>query len=202
MIPLATAERVAANVVALLRPACAEIAVVGSIRRRREMVKDIEVVVRPKPAAPTFGEPRSAVSALEALLPNLVRLGELAKCPDPKRRLDGPKQKRLWFPHPGIVVELFIADRDNFGNMVVIRTGDFEWSRALVTKWSSGGLMPKGLLHDEGYLWRLGKQKVSCPSELDFFVALGIEEPPQPYARDLQAAKRLRAQLARERAAV
>ncbi len=199
MIPLATAERVAATVLQLLRPALAEYAVVGSIRRRREMVKDLEIVVRPKPATPVFGEPRSAVSALEALLPRLVERRDLALCPDPKRRLDGRKQKRLWFPHPGIEVELFIADADNFGNTVVIRTGDFEFSRALVTKWSAGGLMPKGLLHDEGYLWRLGWQKVSCPTETDFFVALGIEEPPQPYARDLEAAKRLRAQLARER---
>lgn len=197
MIPLATAEQVAANLVTLLRPACAELAVVGSIRRRRQQVKDIEIAVRPKPAAPVFGEPRSAVSALEALLPKLVARRDLALCPDPKRRLDGPRQKRLWFPHPGIEVELFIADADNFGNTVVIRTGDFEWSRCLVTKWSAGGLMPKGLLHDEGYLWRLGRQKVSCPTETDFFVALGIEEPPQPYARDLEAAKRLRAQMGR-----
>lgn len=202
MIPLATAEQVAVAVLHLLRPALAEYAVCGSIRRRREQVKDLEIVVRPQPATPVFGEPRSAVSALEALLPKLIAQRDLALCPDPKRRLDGPRQKRLWFPHPGIEVELFIADRDNFGNTVVIRTGDWEWSRALVTKWSAGGLMPKGLLHDGGYLWRLGGQKVSCPTETAFFQALGIEEPPPPYGRDLGAAKRLRAQLARGQAAI
>lgn len=200
MIPLATAEQCAAAVIALLRPACAEIATVGSVRRRREQVKDLEFVVRPLRGKPVFGEPLTAQSGLAAHLARLLYRRELAQCPDPKRRLDGPRQKRLYFPDAHLEVELFIADADNFGNTVVIRTGDFEWSRLLVTKWSSGGLMPKGLLHDEGYLWRLGKQKVSCPTELDFFMALGIEEPPPPYGRDLAAARRLRAQLGRARA--
>ncbi len=203
MIPLAHADRCARAVAALLRPACADLAVCGSVRRRREQVKDLELVLRPAKVAPVFGEPASGKGALEALLARLLFTGDLKRCPDPARRLDGPRQKRLWFPEGRMEVDLFIAapDGSNWGNTVAIRTGSFAFSKLLVTKRSAGGLMPKGHLHHDGYLWRLGQELVPCPTEADFFLALGIAEPPPPYDRDEACARRLRAQVAREQVA-
>jgi len=130
------AEALAKQVGALLAPACAEVAIVGSIRRRRAEVKDIELLCRPHAPRPVFGEVRSAVNPLEALVARLVHTGQLGKHPDPSKRKDGPKYKTLWLPESGgIAVDLFIADPsgDNWGNLLAIRTGDYEFSQLLVT---------------------------------------------------------------------
>jgi hypothetical protein len=55
--PLLDAERIAAAIVADLAPSCARIQVAGSVRRRKEVVGDIEVVVIPRDApAGLFGD--------------------------------------------------------------------------------------------------------------------------------------------------
>jgi DNA polymerase/3'-5' exonuclease PolX len=46
--PLPEAERVAAAIVADLAPFCARIQVAGSVRRRKEVVGDIELVAIPR----------------------------------------------------------------------------------------------------------------------------------------------------------
>jgi DNA polymerase/3'-5' exonuclease PolX len=201
-VKLSTAEMLAGKVRDLLAPACAEALVVGSVRRKKPNVHDIEIACRPLPARPVFGEVRSAVNALEARIAELLWLGELAKHPEPAKRKDGLKLKCLWLPDAGgIQVDLFIADPsgDNWGNTVAIRTGDYAFSRLMVTPRRAGGLMPKGMRQDDGYLWR-GETRIPCASEGEYFAALGIDEPPPPYQRDERAALQLRRELARERA--
>src|SRR5438105_60329 len=54
---LAEAERIAAAIVADLAPSCARIQVAGSVRRRKELVGDIEIVAVPRHApAGLFGD--------------------------------------------------------------------------------------------------------------------------------------------------
>lgn len=48
MIPLATADKLAAKIVAGLEPLCLKIEVAGSIRRRRATVNDVDIVCIPK----------------------------------------------------------------------------------------------------------------------------------------------------------
>ena len=191
---LDSAFALAMRVRELLAPACEEIAIVGSIRRGKPEVKDIEILARPAAPQPVFGEPASAANALEALVARLVAYREIARHPEPAKRKDGPRWKTLWLPVERIAVDLFIADArgSNWGNQMAIRTGDYEFSRLLVTKRSAGGLMPRGLLHDEGYLYRLGKVLVPCPTEAAFFAALGIEEVPPPQQRNIRLVKQLR----------
>lgn len=198
MIPLHTAEQLARHVQALLAPACHQLLVVGSVRRKKAQTKDIELAVISKPAAPVFGEPGSSKSRLETLLARLILHGDL-KLPTPDRRVDGPRQKRYLLRQAGgVELELWIADsEDNFGNVAVIRTGDHLFSRALVTQRSSGGLMPRGMKQHEGYLWR-DDVRLSCPDEESFFAALGIEDIPDPSLRDEAMAHRLRARYARK----
>lgn len=201
MIPLATAERCAREVCALLAPACQQITIVGSIRRMKPLVKDIEILVRPQPPQPTFGEPRSAGSALETLIPTLIRQRELARRPDPKERKDGPKYKTLWLPRSGgVPIDLFIAapGGGNWGNLIAIRTGDYLFSKALVTARSAGGLMPAGMRQEGGFLWR-GATCLDCFTEADYFAELGITDIPDPATRDEAMAHRLRAALKRGR---
>ncbi len=198
MIPLPTAEQLARHIQALLAPACHQLLVVGSVRRKQAQIKDIEFAVLAKPAAPVFGEPGSSKSRLETLLARLVLHGDL-KLPQQDRRVDGPRQKRYVIPQAGgVELELWIADSaDNWGNVAVIRTGDHLFSRALVTQRSSGGLMPRGMRQRDGYLWR-DEARLSCPDEASFFAALGIENIPDPALRDEAMAHRLRARFARK----
>lgn len=215
MIPHATGLQLAKHVERLLAPACVEIMVVGSLRRQKDQVKDIEFVVRSKPAAPVFGEPLSSKPALETLLARLLRHGDL-RLPEPSRRVDGAKQKRFVLPQSGgVELELWIADPSgaNFGNMVAIRTGDYEFSQLLVTQRSRGGLLPDGWMQAAGYLfpYRLPKAErerltlasapqppLRCATEEAFFERLGIRSSqiPNPSARNQAMAERLRGRLA------
>lgn len=195
MIPLAIAERCAREVCALLAPACQQITIVGSIRRMKPLVKDIEILARPKPSRPVFGEPRSAGSGLDVLVARLIDQRELARRPDPKERKDGPKHKTLWLPRSGgVPIDLFIAASGggNWGNLVTIRTGDYLFSKALVTARSAGGLMPAGMRQEGGFLWR-GATCLDCFTETSYFAALGITDIPDPATRDEAMAHRLRA---------
>lgn len=74
---LAAADRYAETAVGLLRPACESVVVVGSVRRRRDPVKDLAVAVRPAGGNPqlVFGDPASVLTPLDRLLRDLVRLG-------------------------------------------------------------------------------------------------------------------------------
>ncbi|HEY8600084.1 MAG TPA: hypothetical protein VIL85_16725 [Thermomicrobiales bacterium] len=219
MIPLHTAEQLARHAQALLAPACHQIMVVGSVRRRKPQTKDVEMAVISKPAQPVFGDAASSKSRLDALLARLLLHGDL-KLPTPDRRVDGPRQKRFLIPQAGgVELELWIADAaDNWGNTVAIRTGDYEFSKLLVTQRRDGGCLPNGWMHAHGYLWpfRLKQDErarltarnapeppIACPTEDDFFVALGVppELIPHPMARDRKMAERLRGRLSRERKA-
>ncbi len=203
MIPLVTAEALAREVCALLAPACQEITVVGSVRRRKPEVKDIEILARPKPPQPTFGEPLSAGSQLETLIAQLIAQRDLKPRPNPQERKDGPRMKTLWYPRAGgVPIDLFIAapSGSNWGNLVAIRTGDWEFSRQLVTHRSAGGLLPNHLRHDEGHLIENATGRtLPCPTEEAFFRALGLRDSPDPAARTRDTARRLAAIAAAKR---
>jgi hypothetical protein len=193
---LPEARRVAERILTLLAPVCTEIAIAGSVRRGKpEGIKDIEIVALPDWTVPraAFGEPAYR-NKLERHLDTLYRGGVLH--PGDK---DGPRYKTLVYQ--GVKVDLFLTDDDNWGNQLAIRTGDSDFSHALVTDENYGGLMPTMLKQKGGYLWRLsdyqgvrdartpvgpqyGDEKIPCPDELAFFAALGFRAVPDPTVRD------------------
>ena len=176
---LQTAKALANAVIELLKPACIEIEVAGGVRRQKAEPHDIEIVCLPKigTRGDLFGTAMSFYSPLEELLSDLLYTNGVGLALDQAVRRNGQKYKRLTFH--GEVVELFIADMNNYGNIMAIRTGDAEFSHALVTPRRHGGLMPAHLAQHSGYLWR-GTDKIACPSERDFFRALSVQwiEPP------------------------
>jgi hypothetical protein len=208
----------------LLRPACEEIVIAGSIRREKAEVKDVELVCRPIARMNLFGEPAGNVLAaqIEAAMAREVHLSWDRRTPR-----NGERYKRFWWagwnPSAGIAVDLFIADRDNFGNTLAIRTGNAEFSQLLVTDRTHGGMMPTAiggngrwrLWQNGGYLWRVpaGRyvtsngptpdgsplavpERVSCPDEAAFFATLGIVAVPEPRERDAACIARLRQAMA------
>lgn len=204
MPPLALAMRAAEELVELLRPACEEIRVAGSIRRQKEEVKDVELVALPlfEPAPSLFGDMAGEkLSALEGRIATLLEEGRVFF--DPKLRRNGEKYKRLvyYWQHGGVKtafkVDLFIADSQNFGNTLAIRTGDSDFSKALVTLRKYGGLMPSYLKQTGGYLMR-GSSIMACRTEESYFSALGVLDVPEPEHRTAALAARLAKALAPE----
>jgi len=146
--PLAAATVLAEHLLARLAPACERIAIAGSLRRRKTTVKDIELVAIPKqvPADDLFGDVTK--SALDDLLAVEIAAGRLAR--NLQHKGDGARAKYLWLPDGDLAVDLFLADADNWGNILAIRTGDGGFTKRLVTSTRLGGCMPDGMRQSEG----------------------------------------------------
>ncbi len=186
---LREAERLAGEVVEWLTPGCERIAIAGSVRRQRPEVRDLEIVAIPKPGPrPVFGEPAYA-TALDAVLARLVQQWQLRW--DRETPRNGPKYKRLVHAGTRQKIDLFLATPDNYGYILAIRTGDADFSRALVLKASAGGLMPRGYFHHEGRLKHLERGIIETPTEESYFRELVISPAPEPQERNAETAERL-----------
>jgi len=128
--PLDEAGVIADRIVDRLLPACHRIVVAGSIRRRKPMVSDIEILyvdqteMRPSPydmfKTAVFNHADQAIREME-------RDGTL------KRRLNkmgnetyGELNKLMVHVASGIPVDLFASTERNFPNALVMRTGPKE----------------------------------------------------------------------------
>lgn len=126
--------------------------VAGSVRRRKHEVGDIEHVIIPRlgpaPGAPPnlFSEPAPTVNLLWHHLDRLVAEYALARhiYPNSARRW-GDRYRGI--DYRGCNHEIFLADRDNLGAILAIRTGPADYSRYLVTR-----LRHQGYLQHAGYV--------------------------------------------------
>ena len=173
----------------LLRPFCDKIVIAGSLRREKPQVGDIEIVCLPCPQADAtldmFGGdiPGKYVfcKAFEEQLSLLRKWGTITL--DPANVKDGPRYKRFALPElGGFGVDLFLAEPDNWGNTLAIRTGPREFSQFLMTQaWKR-----RHRRQWDGYLWQCkpgddrdgpipaGRTKISCKTEEDYFRAVGV----------------------------
>jgi DNA polymerase/3'-5' exonuclease PolX len=184
---LERARQIARNVIYYFGAACEQIAIAGSIRRLKAEVKDIEIVY-----VPLYEEQEvnlfevAQVPATEGRVTHLIRGGywEL----DSHIKRNGPKYKRL--VKDGVAIELFRAERDNWGLIYALRTGSADFMRAVVTRsdaeWAIG-CMPTDMFMRDGDLWRMtpqGRQVIPTPTEESFFAAIGLPVFP-PEERDI-----------------
>lgn len=143
---------IASKYMNMLAPYCLRIRVAGSIRRKVKECNDIEIVcVRD----PDMKEEMKFVSIVE-------RLKKLKGSPL------GKYTQRM--THEGVKLDLFMCETDNWGNILLIRTGNWRFSRYMM------GIRAKevGLYHRGGYLWR-GSTKIPCEDELAVFEALKLK---------------------------
>lgn len=103
---LERAQKVANEVVKRLAPYCSRIEVVGSIRRRKPQVRDVDIVLVP-----------SDPGNLEHQILGLARPFQ------PK--LSGEKLKR--FNYNGVQVDLYFASPETWATLLLIRTGS-KWN--------------------------------------------------------------------------
>src|SRR5438876_753465 len=127
--PLAKAERIAAVIVADLAPFCDRIQVAGSVRRRKEVVGDIEFVAIPRyvPAG-LFGDCTA----------NL--LWEHLHASDAYRFTKGDHPAGRYYQlallrDAGVQLDLFLAQPDNWGLTLLVRTGSAAFSTAMLARW-------------------------------------------------------------------
>lgn len=147
------ALEIAKKVKEQLAPHCERLEIAGSIRRKRSDVGDIEIVAIPKPYD---------VGLFESGIATVVNQWEKVKGELPC------KYTQRILPE-GIKLDLFFAERDNWGNIFAIRTGSADFSyRVLATEWVSQGYQSKN-----GYLHKAG-QRIALPEEEDLFKLLGI----------------------------
>ena len=129
------ALEIANKVLELLKPFCDRCEIAGSIRRQKPEVKDIEIVCIPKPYEHGLFE-----DGLATIVNKWQKVkGELeyGKCKYTQRILP-----------EGIKLDLFFATHINWGLQFAIRTGDAEFSKALI-----GTILPnRGYKSESGLL--------------------------------------------------
>lgn len=204
-IPLKSAQMQARDFADVIRPSCERVEIVGSVRRGRPSVADVEYVVIPKlearPGPGLFGDGEPVVvnqlwTQLDAWLESgesiytpqeksdIEEFGDGWNCPDdpcwsvakalrgdPERTCWGEKQRAVWFR--GMTHEIYLADADNFGSQMVIRTGPAAFSRHVVTE-----LRRCGLKHEGGRVIDCSKAinpVIPTPTEQALFDLIGLK---------------------------
>ncbi len=223
---LREAERILSDYIELLAPACERVQVAGSIRRRKPDVKDAELVVIPRripreeahkplreyaqamligatldPIAPPVAAVTPRVPSQNLLLEVITAthrrgLVEIVKAGDKYQRIATPE---------GLEIDLWGCTADTWGAILLIRTGDRDFTNLMVTNQHQGGLMPYGMRQAQGTLWRKvttdsnlhfpdGYEVVPTPTEESYLAALGFDpaRTPRPQYRDFKAIQALR----------
>lgn len=138
---------VANKFIKLLKPYVSRISVAGSIRRGELEPNDIEIVAIPK---------------------DLYKLKEVMDTQYYVKGKFPSKYSQIKFQCEKI--DIFWCNKDNWGNIFLIRTGDWHFSKWIMgTKTKEAGLIQK-----EGCLWR-GNERLSCLEEKDVFKLLGMD---------------------------
>jgi len=179
---LMRARAAAARLSEWLAPAARRVAVVGSVRRRRARVKDIELLVEP---AAGGGQPvdlftqRPEVPTIDQRLEEAYGAGW--GLPGDK---NGQRMKTLRILSVAgdlvdwLKVDLFIVlPPAQWGSLMAIRTGPSDYSKWLVTRRSAGGICPDTMRFGDGALWRSngsGEEIVHTPDEDHLYQALGL----------------------------
>lgn len=120
MIYLDEAQRLAEKYKSLLAPHCHRIEVAGSIRRRRPQVKDIELVIIPKP----YESEGLFVSGIATVINDWPKVKGELPCKYTKR-----------VSPDGIILDIFFCHELNWGLIYMIRTGSWEFSKKMVGTW-------------------------------------------------------------------
>jgi DNA polymerase/3'-5' exonuclease PolX len=167
--PLADAARIAAAMLDDLAPVCTRIAVAGSVRREKGMVGDIELVAiaRLEPAG-LFGDHTSNCLWRHLHESDAYRF---TKGDNP----DGRYYQLALRGQGDLQVDLFLAQPDNWGLTLLVRTGSAEFSTAILARWKRvqgiGYEQPGSV---DGRLVTRDGRIVPTPDEETIFRMLGL----------------------------
>lgn len=174
--PRAAALAVAKELCDALKPHCTKLIVAGSLRRRKELVGDVEILYVPQfqdVADGLFDTRKENLS--DHFIDCLLTVGLLAKRKNTAgSEMWGEKNKLARHVATGIPVDLFSATEENWFNYLVCRTGGAENNVAICNaaiargwKWNPYG---SGFTRASG----LGEEKFTVNSERDVFEFVGL----------------------------
>jgi DNA polymerase/3'-5' exonuclease PolX len=144
------AKLIADKYVAALAPLCERIEIAGSIRRRKPQVNDIEIVCIPR-GRDMYGF-----------------VTEVNKLEKAKGEPTG-KYTQRYLPE-GIKLDLFMANKDNWGMILAIRTGSADFShQVLAVGWTRRGYKSK-----DGVLIAQDGNRRYIREEEDLFDLIGV----------------------------
>lgn len=149
---LERAQKIASEVVERLNPYCSSIEVIGSVRRRKPVVADIDFVL-------IASDPWNLSHEIMGLGP---------------ARLSGDKLKRV--NYKGVQLDFYFARPETWATLLLIRTGSKENNIRLATLAKKKGwhlaASGDGLFNENG-------QKIAGDSEASIYEALGLpyQEP-------------------------
>ena len=175
-VPLGQAQVIAWRIEAELRPICKRIAIAGSIRRRKESVKDVEILCVPE-AGPTnlFGDPME--DAITLHLRNECGKGRWAMRVNAKNATTfGPLNKLMLYD--GFPVDIFTATLENWGRDLMIRTGSADWNKRIMQRFID--LKRHGHAYGPHAMTFGNGMTADAPDEETMFRLLGWEyQPPE-----------------------
>ena len=173
--PLQQACEVGEELITLLRPACERIEIAGSVRRKKALVGDIELVVVSKdpPNASLWLERPRLDTRILALIETGVLNYRLNKN---RSRTFGPKNKLLVHIPSGISLDVFSTTTENFGMAWMVRTGPKEFCVRLMSQFKDCGMAG----HAYGGVQLRDGTEVACPTEEKVFELAGWPyQPPE-----------------------
>ena len=151
---LSKALTLAEEIIEIIKPYCSKLEIAGIVRRKKEFVKDIELVVT-TPNVNTLKNKLGLYLLKENKIP-FLKAGN----------------KYVNFLYKGYKFDLFISDEDNFGLTFLIRTGSAEFSTRMLAQWkrvTQGGASVNGYLHDKS------SNKFITPTEESVFELLKLD---------------------------
>lgn len=173
---LAEAQDIAAQVVADLTPYCHTVDIAGSVRRGKADVGDLEIVARPRweLAGGLFGD----------ISTNMLHL-HLTNEPQ-YRWLKGNNPNGRYYQlmlDDSMQLDLFLADEDNYGLILLIRTGSSEFSASMLARWKRvQGIGPDQRGSVNGRLVTRDGVVIPTPTEAAVFAACRVPFIP-PHER-------------------
>jgi DNA polymerase/3'-5' exonuclease PolX len=158
------AKECADRLIETIKPFCDKVEIAGSLRRKKSIVGDIEIVCIPK----TILVPKNLFEMEK------IRSEKFIKIIDGLERIKGNAENGKYFQRilpEGIKVDIFTATEINFGLIYAIRTGSAEFSHKIL----ANGWCRAGYKSVEGKLTKLhGGDIVPVEQEIDLFKIIGL----------------------------
>lgn len=155
LFPFEQAAKVAEKVVNAVAPYCMSAVIAGSLRRGRDEVHDVDIVLQP--------------SEVRDLLSLIGAVNELNELPHFK-----PTGKMWQILVDGIHVDLYLATEETWATTLLVRTGSAQHNIWLAERAKARGLKLKA----DGTGIVRGEERVAWRSEEEIFAALGLDYIP------------------------
>jgi len=189
-VSLAKAFVLAGRIANLIGPYTEETKIAGSIRRKKAMVGDIEIVVKCED---------DAQYQMWAVVDSLVNQGRVEKAEYGFKRSHRWGDRYRGMVYRDMLVEVFRADAHNWGYQLWLRTGGGEKNRYVMNRMKA---CQSPVRFADGYAWWVDydskhpnfdfdkgyarKGKLSVPDEATLYKLLGIHQVIEPERRSVR----------------